>query len=451
VRAGEVIAQKRIQGEMLNTPLPSALAVQSISGEITITEAAASFGEYCGLLPLVWVEAGKIHTGDLQVPAPYPFQHDDIRAMWLARNSLRLQRRIGEGGEYEWARLAASPSEVIAFRYLQCAFDQARLLISKWPNSHSSTIAWRPTERPGGRVLTSLTERRTRGVASGPSGPVPIATARRFASAVPRRYRQLELIAHEVATRVAGSIALGSHPELQGRLVAVFREIAQKSRPLSRTVDPPMSTWPPIVQSTFASCVAVLAALRDIGEGNGSAPLTPLWELYETWVAAEVMRSLTNLLGSPLPRSGRAIGRWAMGGSVLSLYYQALIPPHGREVQSYGGVPLVSVVGELLPDLLVTLEKDTEFAAMVIDAKKYGRYVDSAALSQNASKYIWSIRKAGAATLSDPALNWVTLVAPLGGAAASHDLGRMSTLKMHPSEGLSDAQTKGLLARLESL
>jgi len=446
-RAGSVIAQATVSGDLLNLALPETLLVEQGRDEVLIVEKASSFAEFCGVIPLLSVKAGRITITELRVPAPWPFTDGDVKAMWLARARLRLRRRKAMGGEEDWASLARTTGEGLALRYLQYAHEHARQILAVWPTRHIGSHVTKSLERSGGRLLPRASERHARVVVAGTDGPVPLHTVRAVTSAEERTFWQLSVVAAAVSGRLLRTTVLDGHEKLRSALVTMFRRLATRSRPRTRVDDPPMSTWPASARNVYWSCVTLLSALEDIATGTAAAPLSPLWELYEAWVVEELTRALELRLGpAAMTLEPDAIGTWQVGEVLTSIYYQATIPPAGNPSRVYAGRPLVSVMGEMVPDVLITRREEGTASFLVVDAKKYGTYIDIGALAENASKYLWSVREESS-PVTNPVLRTVVLAAPLGG-VQSHPAGRASVFRLHPASGISEEQLDMLFASL---
>jgi hypothetical protein len=165
--------------------------------------------------------------------------------------------------------------------------------------------------------------------------------------------------------------------------------------------------------------------------------MSELWELYQAWVADELVQRLTDVLGQPLADSshGTSLAQWADGAGIVELRYQPFIPgATGTAGAEILGVKLLAVIGNLQPDLLLVRNQQKIWRALVVDAKKRSGALLADDLSVEASKYLWGIRQASAKD-SVPALEGVVLAAPLGGASATHAEGLAAVMVAHPSTG----------------
>lgn len=448
LRGGIPLSETAVPGLLLELDLPKSVTVIRSQSSVDLVESSDPMLECCGEIILPWVSQETIGVERLQVDAPPPFSNADLQVMWEARNRLSERHRPPTSGEAPWATLRAEERTAPSWRELRRAVEAAIHLLAAWPTRPVPDISWLPLDQSGGTVMVSLTEYQAKQHAVVlPHGVAPTRTARRVATREEHRLHGLSALATLVARRVAEYSALDALPDIRRDLASVFLRVAARSRPAHSATDPPPSTWPTPMASSYVSFIRALTAMRDEGTGHSTSPLSELWELYQAWIADKLLQGLTKAIGRPIEGSSRgtSLARWSDGSATIELRYQPFVPgtPDTPGV-TFLGVRLLAVIGNLRPDLLLVRQEGETWRALIIDAKKRSNELLSEDLSVDASKYLWGIRQASARHIV-PAVEGVILAAPLGGAHAAHTEGRAVVMSAHPGVGWSEYDISALL------
>jgi hypothetical protein len=437
VRAGVEMSRVQVPGYLLALNLPRSVEMHRESNEeVRLVESPDPLLECCGDIVLPWVNRAGPGVTTLTVPPPQPFQADDIRTMWQARNRLIASRRPPTSGEAEWSRLERIVGKDVDWTALEDAVKSAVSILASWPTQTVPTTAWLPVDRPGGRLLINMTERssRTHRLPTGQSG-APAVTARRSAVLEKRTLHAVAAVSGLLAERLAGLAGLDQVPDLRDRLVGVFKQVASRSNPRRPVADPPPSVWPTAFTATYSACLRALSTIRDLGAGDGSAPLSEVWELYQAWVAEAIRSAMEGVLGPSMKTSGHktCIGRWIDVQGEVELHYQPQIPARGAA--SFQGYGLVAAISDLDPDLLLIRTDAGGVRLIVVDAKKRSAAMLGEDLAGHSSKYLWGIRNSAAPEVV-PSIQGAIMVAPLGGPSAALSAGLADTLTAHPEAGI---------------
>jgi hypothetical protein len=449
LRGGVPLSEAAVPGMLLELDLPKSITVRRSGPLVDLVESPDPMLECCGDILLPWASRQDIGIQRMRVDVPMPFSNDNLRVMWEARNRIRERHRPPTSGEAPWATLRAEDRAALSWRELRRAAEAALHLLATWPKRTTPAVSWLPLEQPGRTILVSVTERHTRQHAVVlPHGIAPTRTARRFAAREERRLQGLSTLATLAAQRVSEYSALDKLPSLRRDLASLFQRVAVRSRPAHRTTDPPPSTWPPQMASSYVSLLRALTAMRDEGAGQTVAPLSELWELYQAWVADQLVEGLTEILGQPVDEfsGGTSLARWSDGATAtVELRYQPLIPSTPDTVGvTFLGVRLLAVIGNLQPDLMLVRREQNTWHAVIVDAKKRSGSLLSEDLSVEASKYLWGVRQVSTRQMV-PALEGVILAAPLGGVSATYAEGLATVMSVHPSTGWNGNDVLALL------
>ncbi|KIR64603.1 hypothetical protein [Micromonospora haikouensis] len=451
------MADVEIPGHLLEVDLPASVQIHRLAdGRTQLIETNDPLHECCGILLLPWISRDGPGVSTLSVPPPAPFGPADLEQMWHARNEITSLRRPPTSGSAAWSRLERHLGPRIHWAALEAAVHAASALLANWPIAGAPEVRWVPFDRPGGRILLSKTERTAKAHAlAHPARRAPATTARRHIVAQPRKLHALMAVGSLLSRELEAVTALAAVPEIQARMVGLFRRLAVNSKPSSPVADPPPSVWPATMAGTYSSCLRALSEVRNIGAGGAHAPLSELWELYEAWVAYSIRTALIKLIGPPQPHTadGSCLGRWADGDGVLELHYQAVIPPYraGRREHGFSvfGERYVAAVGELRPDLLLVRSGPGETTAIIIDAKKRQAPVSTDDFTVSTSKYLWGVRRASKPD-AVAAIQQCVLMAPLGGPVAPLPSGRANVLAAHPATPRPDEAIGRLLQSLRA-
>jgi len=448
IRGGIEVARSEVPGHLLEVNLPKSVELRRLSeGRVQLVEAEDPLLECCGEVQLPWVSRAGPGLSTLFVPPPSPFDQEDLKTMWQARNRLVARRRPPTSGDAEWSRLRRLVGDDVDWSALQDAVTSAAVLLSSWPTVLIASVNWLPVDRQGGRLLVSVTERSTRSHRLPGGDRSPAVTARRSTLSQDRALHALSAVAALLASRVDRVPGLDREPVMHDRLVGLFQHVAQRSQPKRPVGDPPPSAWPFVLASAYSNFLRALSAIRDLGPGGQKAPLSELWELYQVWVAETVRSALESELGSSALTDWRdtCIGRWRDDGAEVELHYQPKVPTSdGLRVLDRR---YIAAVGELQPDLLLVRADSSEVRAIVLDAKKRSAEVVGDDLTTNASKYLWGIRSV-IEPGRVPAIEGAVLVAPLGGEPSALPEGRADVVRAHPSRGLVTEVAPALLELL---
>lgn len=448
IRGGVAISETELPGTLLEFELPTSVSASRTRGSVDLIESGDPTLECCGELTLPWASPTDHGVERLRIDAPAPFVNSDLRTMWEARNRLVLRHRPPTGGDADWASLALVDYDGLAWEQLGRARDVAQVLLARWPTHPIAETEWRPLDRPGGRLLVAETERTLKNHAVDLGDRVsPAKTARRYSRPEDRRLLGLALLATLAAERLSSETALDEHPALKSSLIDLFRRVAWRSYPAWPVRDPPPSTWPSGMAAAHVALLRLLTTLRDKGVGESSAPLSELWELYQSWLAESLAQALDHALGPRITShsSGSRIGVWPDGAGEVELRYEpqfsTALGGRGTDVL---GRRLVGVIGTLRPDLVMARREGGEWRAVVVDAKKRSAPLEVDDLSIEASKYLWGVRFEGSKAVV-PVLSAVFLGSPVGGQAAAHSEGRAMTIEAHPAVGWRSSDVELLL------
>lgn len=432
LRGNSVVAEELVLGRILHLTPPPSVQVQHRPGALDLVEDPDPLLECCGRLMLVMLnDVLEASVVGIEIPPPAPFTPHDLREMWDARNRLTSQRRSPTSGEADWSGTSLSPSLRLRLERLPAAITSARGLLAYWPEQLVAFRRTMPLERRGGREDPLATARhgaRARSIRHG-GRVLPSETVRIFGAADRRRCGAVSTIAALLRSRADSYLESPSalpDPHERRAVLSPLAAVSQAAAPPKGTVDGPPSTWPNRMRIFYSVAAIALAELEIVGAGDDTAPLSELWELYQTWVAEGVLAAVTSLLGPPALRSNRSslLGRWVVADDAIELHYQPLIPSRPGRTKAILGAPVIAKIGDLQPDLMLACRKgDGSTRALVIDPKKRP-YLDSGTVTVEASKYLWGIE--GLSLLG------VLLAAPTGGTNARRLSGRTWTVTAKP-------------------
>lgn len=450
VRAGVEVARTDVPGHLLEVNLPGSVTLERLApDQARLVETPDPLLECCGLVQLPWVSATGLGVASLLVPPPVPFEEADITEMWQARNRLTASRRNATGGAAAWSRLMHAVGADVDWLAIEHALAAASGLLARWPQHHLPVARWLPPERAGGRELVAVTERSSRvHRVPGASGR-PAETARRTTSSTDQSLHALAAVAHLLAARIHQLPGIDAEPVLRDAAVDTFRRVAVRSHSARKAVDPPPSVWPAAFVAAYSATLRALATANALGPGCESAPLSEIWELYEAWTADRLREEISLVLGASEASSVETcIGRWADGAGTVELHYQAYFSAFSERVlldQAY-----TAVIGDLIPDLCLVRAEDGVARLLVLDAKKRSGALLIDDLVTHSSKYLWGIRRAGAATAAS-AVEEVVLLTTVGGVTAANTEGRARAVMAHPRHGFAPGLVGEILAALRRL
>jgi hypothetical protein len=432
LRRDVVIAQTVLDGRLLPIQLPTSVTASYGTGQVELVEVDDPTLECCGRLTLVtYDEDGEMAVSHLDVPPPPPFSKADLLDMWTARNRLDVARRPPTSGDADWSAVLLSPAFQIRLSMMPSALASARDLLRRWPARPAITHRTMPIERRGGRVdllQTARARHRRPGVAIG-DRTVPGETVRVFGE---RRHTKCgsvaaiaDLLRHRANAVLAVPAAIPSEADRRAVLAPLGGVSEMAAVPRGR-VDGPPSTWPHALQTFYSRAATALAEVEVVGAGDDSAPLSELWELFQSWVAERTLALMTDILGPPKPvAKSSCLGRWTHGAEIIELHCEPTIPAGPGQFIAICGVPVHAVVGDLRPDVLIAVRTSQGGPQMLAVDPKKRPHLDSETLTTEASKYLWGIRSSGAVC-------GVVLVAPSGGVSSKRTAGLAWTVQARP-------------------
>ncbi len=452
---GETVASEEIAGQLLI--LPTGMRVATRSGSEVVLELAKSGSEAPDLLvgevPLVYGNpgSGSAEVAFVKVQPPSPFTAEDVEAMWdgLLETTLRTfssspgqGRREGPSPVFgDWLRPEAVPR----------AAGACRQLLTQWPSRESVTTIWTPPDIGGAPEDLVETDRR------GGSKPgklvggvrVPDRVARRHRSSGPWTSARLSAACHSLATAVERQLASGAG---SADLVRPIRIVGERASAPS-TVDPPTSSWPTSAKTTLMAVISARIALALGTERRDRVPLSRVWQLYESWLAIAVVEALHPLLGrGQETRNGSSwCWEWALDSRLVRVHPQATIGAKANGALAGHPDGLVSVLSDLVPDVLVTVcDPEGEQRALCVEAKRRTAKTEMIAseVAEAAAKYVWGIRSG--ADLDTPIAS--VILASSANLAGMHDVprGRVSSCFVLPTQG-REAFGKLVRQRVEAL
>jgi hypothetical protein len=223
-------------------------------------------------------------------------------------------------------------------------------------------------------------------------------------------------------------------------LTRPFVLAAEKSGGM-RAVDPPVSSWPPVAQSTLSAVLEARVALEAAREGSDRVPLSDVWRLYESWLATAVVAALRPLLGpgEPLRSEGSWGWQWTPGSTMVRVRAQPKIGSEADASLTGHSAGLLSVLGDLRPDVLITVcDPNAEQAVLCVEAKRRTAKtaMKASGVGEAAAKYAWGIRSG-----DDPDTPVASvIVASSAAVEAVHDeaRARISSRFLLPSQGRAD-------------
>lgn len=395
-----------------------------------------------GSVPLVTWEPDlcSIAVESLDVPAPPPFEEDDIATMWKALLDFRTSLASSVASQGRDAGSAIAAGQPLATEALPRAISGCRRLIRRWPINESRETVWRPADMRGGREDLKATDRlgaRHGGVSNGLQ-VIPDRIARRQRGTIPWTSVRLSGACRTLAAYLREVGLDGS-----GRaLVQPLELVAERAAPVQRVPDPPLSSWPSQARSTFWAVIEALVGLAASGRGDAQVPLSDVWRIYESWIALRSLVVLEQRFGPVKPvGDGTAWScEWDLGEIVVRLHSQREIgaSPGGPDSGHPDGV--ISVSSDLRPDVLISVTSTVgDQALLCIDAKRRitATQLDAGDVATAASKYLWGIRIA-----NDPGVLPVAkvLIVSSAGLAAVHDIerSRIFSLFALPSQGAEE-------------
>jgi hypothetical protein len=179
------------------------------------------------------------------------------------------------------------------------------------------------------------------------------------------------------------------------------------------------------LSESYLAGLAVLTTTASGGSQKGWAPLSDIWRLYEVWLAERTNAVLRRLLGPPSWTNDdeRVSCGWQGDDWQLELRHPCAF---SRKVRSIVGHRWWSVSSDLAPDVVLAADGPAGPRLVALDAKARG-LLSSGDLAQEASKYLWGIRRDTDDILGTTA---VVLVSPYGG-DPPHDISNARQWSIH--------------------
>jgi hypothetical protein len=439
--AGKTLAHQDVNGPLLLPPPGTILSGRQVGLEILEPVRGPAVGPdlLVGSVPLVSWNAitHSISVEFLEVPAPPPFEEDDVGSMWKAILDFPLPLASSMTVQGRGSGSATAAGQPLTSEALPGAISGCRRLLRGWPTSETRETIWRPADMRGGREDLRATDRlgARRGGAVVGSRVIPDRVARRQRGSVPWASTRLSGACRALAKYLRESGLDGSEQVL----IRPLELVSERATPARRTPDPPLSSWPSQSRKTFQAVTEALVGLAVSGRGASLVPLSDVWRIYENWVALRSRSALENRFGQAEPiGDGTAWScQWDLEGVVVRLHSQREIgsPSDGN----VAGHPdrIISVSSNLRPDVLISITGATgDQALFCIDAKRRltATEMDAGEVATAASKYLWGIRMK-----DDPDLLPVAtaLIVSSAGLAAVHDVERSRIFGLFalPSQG----------------
>ncbi len=406
-----------VPGAPLPLVLPEGLVLSRVVGsglKEVLLEADSPASVFVGRLTIPTLVQGRIRLCALDIPLPPPWRWGDIRSMLAAVQRLALDYPASVGGLHSTlARSVFSRSNLVWEALNRCS-TAASAALTRWPSRDHRRMTVHPLELSRGTEVIDATERILGSqidLLRGKLGRVaPMATVRRVGSAMPWRSRSLGAVAEHVCHLVAIAEEKGKLGESPEILIAPIRALAHRARPEIPLQDPPLSSWPPVLAEAYVAAHAVLGMVVQGGREIGWTPLSNIWRLYEIWIVERTVAILKRLLGPPTytPDEDRVSAGWSRGSWKLELYHPCRF---GRQPQEMVGRTWWSVSSELIPDVVLVANSRDGPRLVILDPKNRGA-LSRGELAQEASKYLWGIRRDDNSTFGTTA---VVLVSPYGG------------------------------------
>lgn len=373
------------------------------TGVLSLTEDDPSLPDkLCGEILIPYrTREGSAAIYRVGLPAPDPFTGSDLQSMWdgVGALGLDLEGALALQGTFEtpssFRPLGIAPKDSSALVRLIANGQQ---LLAAWPQEGTAVDVWRPAQVSGGIENPVLTVRRGLQARWGHANgtPYPERSARRAISADDWRLAGVSRLAAQVADDLRGA---------ESPFVSLFSQVALRAAPRDpRQVDPAPSSWPHALLEFSQLAWRFLHQAR-LGEHNGSSGpvrLCRVWELYERWVAAETLRCVERILGTP-PRICLGSGlhdfdwraEWITSDMTIHVDSKHAFTDTAESGDWHAGYR--SVTAKLTPDALVALDSGKgKSALLLIDAKERGATFGRDAAAASAAKYLWGLRdKAG--------------------------------------------------------
>jgi hypothetical protein len=313
----------------------------------------------CGRLTLPAIVDGHFVDIVVDVPPPEGWTSEQVDSMWRSAAALEAARVL----DTTLQLVGRAREELVAgldWQALAPALDQADALSIRWPVIRRQRRVIAPTASPRGREDEPATVQALEGGRLHAAGP-PL----RIEQAVYRETRaepwRSASLAADLA-RLIRRVEEMTDDEAAHRAVRPLRTVRALAAPPLLVGAPrelPLSSWPPPAARLAWIVRRAVAQIGKVGAAAElHAPVRRLWQLYEDWVAVEILKRLTDVLGEPTRASGRLLGTWACRHAHVELWSQPLFTYSSP--RKLCGQEWVSVgYGALQPDLVLAVRVGT--------------------------------------------------------------------------------------------
>ena len=415
---GDIDCSVDIPGSPLPCILPPGLSAMRKHDEIRL-QANDPAAAYAGRLSIPTLVGGQVRVFGLDIPPRPPWHWGALRSMHASVR--RLELNAPSGGDLlrpEFTQPEQS-RHGLEWEALNRCSVAAAVALSHWPTQLRRREIIHPLELPRGTEMIEATERRLGLdidlVPGNRNGMAPVATIRRVGTVDPWTNRLLAAVTSQVCQTIRSAEGKRSFGETPERLVLPIQALAQRSRPTTPMVDPPFSSWPPVLSNVYATALAVLALATEGGREAGWVPLSDIWRTYEIWLAERTDAILRRILGPPAETcAGHRVCSVWNGTHKGSKWTLEMRHPctFNSSPRSMAGRKWRSVSSELEPDIVLVADGPKGPGLIVLDAKAWSDKLSAGHLAQEASKYLWGIRRDGKSIRGTTA---VVLVSPKGG------------------------------------
>lgn len=402
-------------GRVLTLALPYELVGQFGSdGVLRISHPAGRSLAGRLTFPYVPDEGGGFGLADLDVPSSGNFSQADLRALWdagrqLATWDVRTAVAMIDGSGYAVPEIVGADAVLKNWRALASCARYAAGMLTHWPTSLERDVAWHAVGVPAGTEDLLATEREAEHRA-GLYRRDGRFSVERSARSVGRPRRWTSGAVSAIAQRVL-ALASATAPDDLDALrpaLAPIAEVARLAEPPPGVTDPDASSWPPAFIGFVAAALPAVAELTSRARGDGAVPLLDTDELFESWLAGQVVARLSARFGAPTHVEAGVV-RWQESSPTIELRIKPVVSK-GRPLTGGGKSFFAVGADRLVPDLLLVVHDDVTVSLAVLDAKAWTSMQAEQALSESA-KYLYGIRSTTEGEQSlVPVLHSVTLV-----------------------------------------
>lgn len=430
---GSCIANTPLDGRLWLVPAGfSALKVNDSEVVLQLEPGEHGVDIPVGNLPLVFIaEDFQVKVENLLISPPPPFSMSDIERMWddVIGSEIRPIKGpvIGQGSvldEINLRKYGLSLSEVAQ------AIMSTRQLLTQWPVVHSRARRWVPIGRRGGVEEVSVTERSAKASVGGyvDGRLVPERSARRIVEPGLWKSKDLSVACGQLFDLVRGANSVGVGPEV------CLAEASARAAPRSRNRDEPVSSWPSVARRAYIDVVRALFVASSGGDATGPVPLCRVWELYESWVASQVLKQLSSELGDWSQGSCQWWSCWwGSAASGIGFHVQPAIGQK-KVSQAVGRPGIQSVSSMLVPDIMVSRWSDGLVGDLTFIDAKFRRphtSMKSGDVAEALSKYLWGVRIADEGSSFPQSRALIASPVP-SGSMFMRNKSQISSVRFHP-------------------